>query len=180
MACGIGHWNTALNHCLELMVEGRIKGAKTSKGWVFWTCQETQLQPWEEAIGKYEDLKISENDITLILTTQKTLYLSFPRNSPEAQILMQTLQDIPRGTKLSLLKTGKHEKPLLIRALKENSNELTELTNPLETEIKRKSRNFTKTNHNEEDPKNEHKKQAPTTNLDHAGLGLIFGSLLTF
>ncbi len=35
-ACEIGNWNTALKHCLELLIEGKIKGQKTSKGWVFW------------------------------------------------------------------------------------------------------------------------------------------------
>ena len=34
--CGIGNWNTALKHCLELLLEGKIKGRKTSKGWIFW------------------------------------------------------------------------------------------------------------------------------------------------
>ena len=33
---GIGHWNTALKHCLELLVAGKINGLKTSKSWVFW------------------------------------------------------------------------------------------------------------------------------------------------
>lgn len=32
----IGHWTTALKHCLELVISGRIKGQKTSKSWVFW------------------------------------------------------------------------------------------------------------------------------------------------
>ena len=34
---GIGNWNTALKHCLELLVTGEISGQKTSKSWVFWT-----------------------------------------------------------------------------------------------------------------------------------------------
>jgi hypothetical protein len=120
-SCGIGNWNTALKHCLELLIQGKIKGQKTSKGWIFWTRQETQLQPWEEVIGKYEDLKISENDLTLILTTQKTIRLSFPRNSPEAQILQQILPNITKGTKLALLKTDNPEKPLLIRTFNETA-----------------------------------------------------------
>jgi len=33
---GIGNWNTALKHCLELIIAGKIKGQKTSKSWVFW------------------------------------------------------------------------------------------------------------------------------------------------
>jgi len=33
---GIGNWNTALKHCLELLAAKRISGQKTSKSWVFW------------------------------------------------------------------------------------------------------------------------------------------------
>ncbi|MGA2682219.1 MAG: hypothetical protein ABSF44_10530 [Candidatus Bathyarchaeia archaeon] len=33
---GIGNWNTALKHCLELLVAKKISGQKTSKSWVFW------------------------------------------------------------------------------------------------------------------------------------------------
>ena len=34
-ACGIGNWNTALKHCLELVLENKISGIKTSKSWIF-------------------------------------------------------------------------------------------------------------------------------------------------
>lgn len=34
---GIGNWNTALKHCLELLIAKKICGTKTSKSWVFWT-----------------------------------------------------------------------------------------------------------------------------------------------
>lgn len=37
--CKIGNWNTALKHCLELLLEGKIKGQKTSKSWVFWKTE---------------------------------------------------------------------------------------------------------------------------------------------
>ncbi|MEM3378699.1 MAG: hypothetical protein QXV09_06150 [Candidatus Bathyarchaeia archaeon] len=37
VACEIGNWNTALKHCLELFVEGKIKGRRHRKvgfsGW---------------------------------------------------------------------------------------------------------------------------------------------------
>jgi hypothetical protein len=39
VACGIGNWNTALKHCLELMLAGRIQGQKTSKSWIFWVSK---------------------------------------------------------------------------------------------------------------------------------------------
>jgi len=38
--CEIGNWNTALKHCLELVISGKIKGMKTSKSWVFWIDRE--------------------------------------------------------------------------------------------------------------------------------------------
>jgi hypothetical protein len=37
VACGIGNWQTALKHCLELLYDEKIRGIKTSKSWVFWT-----------------------------------------------------------------------------------------------------------------------------------------------
>jgi hypothetical protein len=35
VACGIGNWETALKHCLELRIAGKIEAVKTSKSWVF-------------------------------------------------------------------------------------------------------------------------------------------------
>jgi hypothetical protein len=42
VACNIGNWNTALKHCLELLVDGRINGQRTSKGWIFWPKREAR------------------------------------------------------------------------------------------------------------------------------------------
>jgi hypothetical protein len=36
VACNIGNWNTALKHCLELLIQEKINGQKTSKSWIFW------------------------------------------------------------------------------------------------------------------------------------------------
>jgi len=36
VSCNIGNWNTALKHCLELLIQEKIKGQKTSKSWIFW------------------------------------------------------------------------------------------------------------------------------------------------
>ena len=33
---GIGGWNTALRHLLELYIANEIRGLKTTKSWVFW------------------------------------------------------------------------------------------------------------------------------------------------
>jgi len=119
-ACGIGNWNTALTHCLELLVQGKIQGQKTSKGWTFWMYRETQLEPWEEAIGNYEALKISEDKVTLILThTIKSIAIAFPKETPEAQMLIQTMRNTKKGTKIAILKTDIPEKPLIIRTYNE-------------------------------------------------------------
>jgi len=42
VAIGIGNWNTAVKHCLELMLDGKINGQRTSKGWIFWAKQEVK------------------------------------------------------------------------------------------------------------------------------------------
>lgn len=39
---GIGNWNTALHHLLELFIDGRISGQKTSKGWIFWAKEDEE------------------------------------------------------------------------------------------------------------------------------------------
>jgi hypothetical protein len=41
-ACHIGNWNTAMKHCLELMLDRKINGQRTSKGWIFWPKQEAK------------------------------------------------------------------------------------------------------------------------------------------
>jgi hypothetical protein len=39
-SCRIGNWNTALKHCLELMLSKQIEGKRTSNGWIFWVNEE--------------------------------------------------------------------------------------------------------------------------------------------
>ena len=38
----IGNWNTALKHCLQLMISKKIRGIKTSKSWIFWIEKENK------------------------------------------------------------------------------------------------------------------------------------------
>jgi hypothetical protein len=42
---GIGNWNTALAHCLGLLVAKKINGVKTSKSWVFWGLEKKAAIP---------------------------------------------------------------------------------------------------------------------------------------
>lgn len=117
-ACGIGNWNTALNYCLRLLIEGKINGQKTSKSWVFWIHQETHLRPWDETIGHLDALQVNEDNVVLTLSrAYRNLKIAFPRCSPEAQTLTQTLTSIAKGTKIALLKTDSTEKPLIVKVL---------------------------------------------------------------
>jgi hypothetical protein len=42
ISCGIGNWNTALKHCLELVLSKQIQGKRTSNGWIFWISKEAE------------------------------------------------------------------------------------------------------------------------------------------
>jgi hypothetical protein len=112
IACGIGNWNTALKHCLELHSQGTIQGQKTSKGWVFWIYQETYLASWEEALGTLDKVENSETQTVAFLTCtyKKQIAISLPKNQPETQKLQKLL-----GQKIAILKTDIPEKPLIIR-----------------------------------------------------------------
>ena len=37
---GIGNWQTALKHCLQLVISHSIHGQKTTKSWIFWVDKE--------------------------------------------------------------------------------------------------------------------------------------------
>lgn len=43
----IGNWQTALKHCLELVIAKKISGQKTTKSWVFWIPTNTS-HPFKE------------------------------------------------------------------------------------------------------------------------------------
>jgi hypothetical protein len=112
-ACGIGNWNTALKHCLELHFQGSIQGQRTTKGWVFWSYQETHLAPWQEAIGTLDKIENSETQTIALLTCtyKKQIAIPLPKNQPETQKLQKLL-----GKKIAILKTDNPDKPIIIRA----------------------------------------------------------------
>jgi len=111
-ACGIGNWNTALKHCLELYSQGSIQGQKTTRGWVFWSYEETHLAPWQEAIGVLDRIETSETQRIAFLTCtyKKQLAIPLQKNQPETQKLQKLL-----GQKIAILKTDIPDKPLIIR-----------------------------------------------------------------
>lgn len=111
-SCGIGNWNTALKHCLELYSQGSIQGQKTSKGWIFWTHQEIHLNPWEEAIGTLNKIENSETQTIALLTCtyKKQIAIPLPKDHPETKKLQKLI-----GQKIAILKTDNPEKPIIIR-----------------------------------------------------------------
>ena len=115
-ACGIGNWNTALKHCLELHARGTIIGQRTTKGWVFWSYEETHLVPWQEAIGVLDRLETSETQTIALLTCTYKRQIAIPlsKNQPETKKLQNLI-----GQKIRILKTDIPDKPLIIRTLEE-------------------------------------------------------------
>ena len=112
-ASGIGNWNTALKHLLELYSQGSIQGQRTTKGWVFWSYEETHLAPWQEAIGTLDRIETSETQTIALLTCTYKRQIAIPlsKNQPETQKLQKLL-----GQKIRILKTDIPEKPLIIRS----------------------------------------------------------------
>jgi hypothetical protein len=115
-SCGIGHWNTALKHCLQLLVKGAIQGQETTKGWIFWTHQENQLKPWEEVVGTLDKIETSETQTIALLTCtySKQIAIALPKNQPDTNELGKLL-----GQKIRILKTDIPDKPIIIRTLNE-------------------------------------------------------------
>jgi len=84
---------------------------------------EIQLRPWEEVIGKYDALKITEDEVILFLIyTPKTITLRYPKESFEAHTLARALKNIKKGTKVAILKTDIPQRSLIVRTLIENTS----------------------------------------------------------
>jgi len=112
-ACGIGNWQTALKHLLELHSQGSIQGQRTTKGWIFWSYEETHLVPWQEAIGTLDRLETSETQTIALLTCTYKRQIAIPlqKEAPETKKLQKLI-----GQKIRILKTDIPEKPIIIRS----------------------------------------------------------------
>jgi hypothetical protein len=117
IACGIGNWNTALKHCLDLLLQEKIQGQKTSKGWIFWSHQRVQLKPWEEATGTLDKIETGETETVAYLTCTytKQIAITLPKDQPETQKLPKLI-----GQKIAILRTDNPQKPIVIRTLYRN------------------------------------------------------------
>lgn len=114
VACNIGNWNTALKHCLDLLLQEKIQGQKTSKGWVFWSRQNIHLKTWEEAIGTLDKIQNTECEIVAFLTCtyEKQIAISLPKDQPETHKLTKLI-----GQKIAILRTDDLHKPVIIRTI---------------------------------------------------------------
>ena len=115
-SCQISNWQTALKHLLELHSDGSILGQRTTKGWVFWSYEETRLVPWQEAIGVLDRLETSETQTIALVTCTYKRQIAIPlsKNQPETKKLQNLI-----GQKIRILKTDIPDKPLIIRTLNE-------------------------------------------------------------
>jgi hypothetical protein len=141
--------------------------------------KQVQLQPWQEIIGTLKAIETDNQTISaVVMCTQSVdIAVTYPKETAEAAIL-QNLNSL-LGQKIAILKTDLQEKPLIVKTLSEKA--AVDIQAAIPAEIgQEKTRNFTKTTHNREEPKNEHKKQAPTTNLDPNRLWSILGSFWMF
>jgi len=118
-ACGIGNWNTALKHCLELHARGTIIGQRTTKGWTFWIFEKTFLAPWQEILGVLDRVEeTNETEIVAFLTCTYKRQMAIPlsRNLPETKKLQKLI-----GQKIRVLQTDIAEKPLIIKSFNETT-----------------------------------------------------------
>jgi len=118
VAVGIGNWQTAARHCLELHARGTILGQRTTRGWVFWSWEETHLVPWQEAIGTLDRIEESETQTIALLTCTHTrqLAIPLPKNQPETKKLQKLI-----GRKIRVLQTDIPNKPIIIKTLYETT-----------------------------------------------------------
>lgn len=114
VVCQIGNWNTALKHCLDLLLQEKIQGQKTSKGWVFWSRKNVLLKPWEEAIGTLDKIENNETETIAFLTCiyAKQIAIPLPKDQPETQKLPKLI-----GKKIAILRTDNPQKPIAIRTI---------------------------------------------------------------
>jgi predicted CopG family antitoxin len=126
-----------------------------------------KLNPWNEVCATYNDLTIDENNLILTLTTTpKHMKLTFPKDSPEANIIIEALTNVSKGTKIAILATDISEKPLLVRIIPESNHE--------------KPRKLTEETQLKNDLKFERKKEIPKIYPDHAWSGSFIGAFCLF
>ena len=78
--------------------------------------REIRLRPWEEAVGVYEGMEISEFEVGIILKGEGDLLrITFPTDGPEVEVLRKELHSCKAGARIALLGTDDASRPLLVR-----------------------------------------------------------------
>ena len=80
--------------------------------------ERTSLKCWQEIIGNLEHASYDEHLFEVRMTTKNGLVrLVFRRNSPEAKRIHDVLLDLPRGSRIGILRTDSKSSPILIRTV---------------------------------------------------------------
>ena len=84
--------------------------------------KEIQLRPWDEITGILCGLEANDFEISAILsyTRSEDIAITFPKNSQEATLLKQNLNNL-LGQKIAILKTDNPQQPLIIKILGETT-----------------------------------------------------------
>lgn len=70
--------------------------------------REECLQTWTECVGRFTRLEIGKSQVSVVLSCgTENIVLSFPKNSPESEVLQAKLSSIRPGARVSLLRTDK-------------------------------------------------------------------------
>lgn len=84
------------------------------------TASGTTLQPWQEVVGNLECAFYSEQVFEVHIKVKNGLArLVFHKDSPEAKQTRDVLLNLPRGSRIALLKTDSAINPILIRTVPE-------------------------------------------------------------
>lgn len=76
------------------------------------------LRPWQEVVGNLEHISRNERLLEVRMTTNHGLVrLVFNRDSPEAKQIHDVLLDLPRGSRVGILRTDSKSSPILIRTV---------------------------------------------------------------
>jgi len=76
-----------------------------------------KLARWQEVIGRLNELKKKESTVEVSIEIGGDIStIEFPRDSTEANILLEALRDVDEGQKIGILRTDLPNRPIVIRS----------------------------------------------------------------
>lgn len=76
-----------------------------------------KLDRWQEVIGRLNGLEKRERTVEVSIDTGDDIStIEFPRDSTEANILLEALRDVDEGQKIGILRTDLPNRPIVIRS----------------------------------------------------------------